>query len=162
MGSDVNPMQTKWKVTIVTVVVGVLAFMVAPNAPAGGWWESAWPFAEPVDAEPVGAQVGMLMLYGLISALAFGLAVAFLIFGWKPTKAAAPSMPAAMGMYIAIAWILGNWYVHDNLHMINGHNFWGLIVLEYVFHVTLIAAAAFLALQFYRMVTQPAAATARA
>lgn len=90
------------------------------------------------EPEPQGVQLPLLMGVGVFEALALGLAVAMLV--------AAPTVirsldegyrPSAWVLTGVAAWLLGNWWVHDNLHRVVGMNLDGLIALEYGFHVTL-------------------------
>lgn len=167
-------MQTKWKALIITLVIAVPAFMLGGGTPIGAdLWNAVWPFSTPSEAEPSGAQIPLLMLFGALEALSFGLAVAFLVIGVPlMRRLTGAGRTRATLMTVAVAWVIGNWWIHDNLHMVNGEDFWGLIVLEYAFHVTLMAAGAYLALNLLRLVRsgrldepespEPAAATAPA
>jgi hypothetical protein len=76
----------------------------------------------------------------------FGLGVSFLFFGLPIMRAIAPaSMLLTRAAQISIAWLLLNWWPHDSLHVHNGMALGGLLVIEYVFHVTLMAAGLILA-----------------
>jgi hypothetical protein len=90
-------------------------------------------------------------------ALAFGVGISFLIFGYPLMQAI---LPASKGLTLAaqlsIAWLLVNWWPHDSLHIANGMNMNGLLAIEYVFHVTLIVAGAILVYFFLALVRQPA------
>lgn len=148
------PMETRWKILLVTLAIAIPAFMLGGGTPAGHqMWSAIWPFESPVEEPAATAgQVPFFMLLGVIEAISLGLAVSFLIFGRRfVLQAASGARGRANVLYIAIAWILGNWWIHDNVHMINGMNLTGLLVIEYLFHVTLIAAGAFLAYNFHRL-----------
>jgi len=58
-----------------------------------------------------------------------------------------------VAMYFGTLWLLGNWWVHDALHITTGMNPTALLWIEYGFHVTLIIAGAALAYAFATMVT---------
>jgi hypothetical protein len=68
-------------------------------------------------------------------------------------QVAAPSRERAVIIYLSTVWLLGNWWVHDALHIVNGMNPTGLLKIEYGFHVTLILAGAALAYALATMVT---------
>jgi hypothetical protein len=141
-------METKWKVVLLTLVIAIPAFMFGAGSPPG-WnlWVALWPFADGVAVvEPEGAQIGFLMFFGVLEAIALGLAISFLIWGGALVrKVAGPNKTRNNLLVVSGAWVLGNWWVHDSLHIVNGHNVWGLIVLEYAFHVTLMIAGGYIA-----------------
>lgn len=97
--------------------------------------------------DPEGAQVPFLAVLGAFEALAFGLAVSVVVFGLPVVRRAAASAPvptwAAFGSAV---WLLGNWWIHDALHLYNGDSLNGLIGIEYGFHVTSMATGLVLAL----------------
>ena len=72
--------------------------------------------------------------------------MAFILFAWPTVKRlVAPSTGRAAVIYVSTAWFLTNWWLHDNLHAVTGLVPGGLLVTEYVFHVTLIVVGAALA-----------------
>lgn len=152
-----------WGVCAVVLVAAVVGFALQPNGPLGSL---VWP---PVEGgtEPVGVQLPLLMAVGVWEALAFGAGVAFLVFGW-PLVARSTVAPAlARATHLAIAWGLVSWVPHTSMHISNHATDLGrLIVIEYVFHVTLVAAAAITAWFFVetlraRSAPVTASATAR-
>ena len=139
----------KTKVVLVTLVVGLLAFLLAPNAPL-----TVWPKPAELMPPPTPTEINLFRLLGVFEALALGLGISFLIFGWPLVEqVAAPSRGRAVAIYLSTAWLLGNWWLHDALHMINGMKPTGLLGIEYGFHVTLMIAGAALAYAFATMVT---------
>lgn len=139
----------KTKFIAVTLVVGILAFLLEPNAPF-----SIWPKPADLMPAPTPTQIQLFVLLGALEALSFGLGVSFLIFGWPLVEqVAAPSRRRAVAIYLGTGWLLGNWWIHDALHIINGMNPTGLLWIEYGFHVTLMIAGAGLAYAFVTMVT---------
>ena len=135
-------METRWKFTITTVAIAIPAFLLGGGSPQGeGMWRAIWPWDMEMGSDPSGSQVPFLMFVGALEAVALGAAVSFLAFGRDWVRAVVGR--AATGFSIAVAWLLGNWWMHDSLHIVNGENFNGLIVIEYLFHVTLIAAGAY-------------------
>lgn len=142
-------MTTTVRVLLVTLLVGIPAFMLAPAAPLG---QTIWPPPVDLTPPPTPTQVKLLMLLGALEAGALGLGVSFVILGWPLVRqVAAPRRGRALAMYLAIAWLLTNWWVHDGFHMVTGMDPRGLVWIEYGFHVTLIVAGAALAYCFATM-----------
>jgi hypothetical protein len=150
---------TKIKWIVVTVVLGVLAFLTGVNGPLGpavfGWHPA------PGMAEPVGIQLPLFMLLGLMEALAFGFGVAFLLFGYPWVRSAGPApVPLARLAHLSIAWVLINWWSHDSFHIANGLALGGLLVIEYAYHVTLMLAGVIAAAWFVTVLASYRAAAA--
>lgn len=147
-------MKTQHKVVLVTLVLALFAFLTEPHGPLGTFWAP-----DPSMPQAVGVQVPLFMVLGVFEALAFGLGVSFLLFGFAPLKATFPvSAPLARAAHLSIAWLLLNWWAHDSLHVHNGMNLNGLLGIEYAFHVTLILSGAILARFFVALVRTPAPA----
>lgn len=142
-------MDTKWKVIAVAVVGAVVGFMLDANSPLGmAIWGEA-----PAGPEPSGTEVSLLILVSVLQAIGFGLGVAFLVFGWAYVRAAPVSNNLALAAYLAIGWNLVSWVPHTAMHVTNAHDdFMRLILIEYLFHVTLVATAAILAWFFVQIV----------
>lgn len=137
-------MKTAAKVAIVTLLVALPAFALGNGAPLGGWWMDAWPWAH-VQDEPPSNLVPFFMVLGVVEAVALGLAVSFAIWGLPHMRRLAGGRDGvATAMAVSATWLLGNWWMHDNLHQVTGFDFEGLVVIEYVFHFTLIVAGAIL------------------
>ncbi|APW97643.1 hypothetical protein CHINAEXTREME_07595 [Halobiforma lacisalsi AJ5] len=138
------------RITVITVgIVALFGLLFAPRGPLGA---SVWP--EPAHAaEPVGMQLPLFVVLGLFEAVAMGLGVAFLLFGWRYTKRVFAATPRlAPPAHVSVAWLLGSWWVHDNLHMVLGsENLSTLLALEYGFHVTLMIAGGILAASVYAL-----------
>jgi hypothetical protein len=131
----------------VTALVAVPAFALAPVlfTPAAG------------TPEPTGAQLPLFILLGALEAVFFGLGVAFAVFGLQYVRRLLPDSPGlAFAAYLSIAFLLGSWWLHDNLHKINGHDVGGLLGIEYGFHVPLFFAGLVLAAAVIRA-NRPAA-----
>jgi hypothetical protein len=129
----------------VTVGVGLPAFALGPVL---------FP-PSPDFPAPVGAQLPLLMGVAAAEALAMGLAVAFLLFGWPLVRRiVGPSRSRTIAAYLATAWLGGNWWLHDNLHIANGANINGLIAIDYLFHTTLIVAAVIVGWQLLRSIQE--------
>ena len=145
-------MKAPAKVVIITLLLGILGFLTEPNGPLGSFWAPA-----PTVPQAMGAQVPLFMILGAAEALAFGLGISFLLFGYSTLKANVPvSVPMARAAHLSIAWFLINWWAHDSLHLHNGMNLNGLLGIEYGFHFTLIIAGVILARFFMALVQAPA------
>ena len=140
----------KW--VVVTLVLAAIAFLASPNGPLGGFWRPSADFPQPTDA-----QLPLFILLNVAEALAFGLGISFLIFGYPLMQSILPaSNGLTLGAHLSIAWLLFSWWPHDSLHVANGLNLNGLLVIEYVFHVTLMVAGVILAYFFLALVRQRA------
>lgn len=151
-------MKTPTKVVIVTVLLGIVGFLTEPHGPLGGFWPPS-----PDVPQAVGVQLPLFMILGAAEALACGLGVAFLLFGYPTLKAqGSVSAPLTRAAHLAIAWLLINWWAHDSLHLHNGMNLNGLLAIEYGFHITLMIAGVTLARFFTAVVQSHAPRTAGA
>jgi hypothetical protein len=144
-------MSQKTTIILLTVVIAIAAFLVGPVL---------WPMADHGSA-PTGAQLPFFILVSALEALAFGFGIAFLIYGWKWMKPVADqSRKVALVIYLCAAWLLVSWWPHDNMHIAHDMaDWWGLIRIEYMFHVTLIIAGAGLAWAFTKVVRMMPART---
>lgn len=133
-------MKTRTKFAVVTVVVGALAFVFAPNGPLGGL---LWPEPAGFATAPTGVQELLFVVLGLVTALAFGAGVAYLIYGWSYVDdVLGPDRSRlAVAFHVSVFWLLWSWWLHENLHVVMGMEVWPLLAIEYGFHVTMIAAA---------------------
>ena len=130
------------KVFLVTALFAVPAMALGPVL---------WPPAEG-GPEPTAAQIPFFILLAAFEALAFGLGISFLLFGFSPLlRLAGGSKTKATLMYVSIGWFLVSWWPHDNLHGHIGEDMQGLLYIEYGFHVTLIIAAVVLAFSLLTM-----------
>ena len=137
-------MKTWAKVMIVTLLVAVPAFLLAPNGPLGVFWDP-----HPDTPNPTGVQVPLYILLGLINAVVLGLGISFLLFGYPlVSNVGGASRRLTRAAHLAIGWVLVSWWLHDNLHMVIGMEPGGLLGIEYGFHVTLMIAGLILAAFF--------------
>jgi hypothetical protein len=140
------------KVFLVTITLAVPAMMFG---------RVIWPPAEGGPA-PTAGQIPFFIFLAAAEAVAFGLGVSFLAFGFGPIRrAAGGSTLWAWLMYVSIGWLLVSWWPHDNLHIHNGENLQGLLYIEFGFHLTLMAAGVVLAYAFLAMLRQGASVTPR-
>jgi len=131
-------MQTKWLVAGTTAILTVTSFLLT---------RVIWPDA-PGRPIPPDNLLPLYIIVGLVESFAFGLGVAFLIFGGRMLRTFGQGRGLTLLTYLSIAWLLINWWPHDNLHRVIGFDFGRLIWIEYGFHVTLIAAGACVAYFF--------------
>ena len=144
-------MKTSTKVVLVTLVLGIAAFLTEPHGPFGGFWAPT-----PTAAVATGIQVPLFMFLGALEAVTFGLGVSFLLFGYSALKAQGSASTAlTRGAHLAISWLLINWWAHDSIHLHNGMELNGLLRIEYGFHVTLIIAGLTVARFFLAIVRGP-------
>ncbi|MGE5172449.1 MAG: hypothetical protein ACM3MD_01335 [Betaproteobacteria bacterium] len=134
-------MKTRWKMLLITLIVGIPAFLLGPVI---------WPPSPEI--QPNQAQLPYLIVLSAIEALAFGFGIAFVFYGWRLVKQLAGGAgKAAVAMYVSLVWLLVSWWPHDNLHIHNALNINGLIAIEYAFHVTVIVTALLLAYTFFSL-----------
>lgn len=134
-------MKTGWKMLLITLIVGVPAFFLGPVI----WSPSP-------EIQPTQAQMPFLIALSAVEALVFGFGVAFILYGRRLVKRLAGGAGKAAGaMHGSVAWILVSWWPHDNLHIHNALNINGLIVIEYLFHFTVIAAGLVIAYSFFAL-----------
>ncbi len=124
------------KVALVTALFAV---------PAMALGQVIWP-AHPGNPEPSAGQLPYFIFLSVFEAVAFGLGISFLMFGFPALlRLARGSRLRAWAMYLSVGWFLVSWWPHDNLHLHTGLDLQGLLYIEYGFHVTLIIAALVLA-----------------
>lgn len=125
---------------VITVVFAIISFILGPVL---------WPMPEG-GISPVGLQLPLFIVIGALESVAFGLGMAFLILGWKLCRGVPAALQRSMFVFfISIGWSLVSWWPHDRMHMSNGgENLWGLLLIEYLFHVSLIVSAIVIACEF--------------
>lgn len=130
-------MRTMFKAALIVVASATFGLLFSPFGPIG---VLVWP--EPNNAVVPTAMQGVLLLgYTLLGAIAMGLALAYLVLGWGYTKRTFAGRPRLAALvHVSVVWILGNFWVHDNLHIVNGLNIDGLIAIDYSFHSTIMLA----------------------
>ena len=133
--------------------LNVAAVIVVATAVAFGSSQALWP--SPAGNTPPLSLLPFFIGLGIVESLAFGLGVAFALFGWRRVRQTGVSRFAAWGGYLGIVWSLVNWWAHDGFHRVTGLNYAGLIRIEYGFHFTLIAGGV-LAAYFFLSVARVA------
>src|SRR5688572_27844052 len=103
-----NRMKTWLKVLLVALPAAVVGSHLQSNGPVG---KLLWPPAP--GPAPTAAQLAWLVPLGLVEAVAFGIGVAFLVFGW-PLLRRAPGVGRglAVATYLAVGFSLVSWVPH--------------------------------------------------
>lgn len=130
-------MTAKTKAILITLAVGIPAFLAAP---------ALWPPSPEI--RPTSVQLPFLIALSVIESLVFGLGAAFVMLGWPMVRKEGSRLTKAA--FVSVAWLFLNWWMHGNMHASNGFDVWGLITIDYVFHVSIIIATAVVALWFVR------------
>ena len=110
-----------------------------------------WPHPADAPAPPAGL-MPIFMMLGAADALAFGVGVAFLIFGFPVLARIGGTGSLTWASYLGIGWSLVSWWPHLTMHRVNGASFEGLLTIDIIFHLTLMAAAVILAAFFLRVI----------
>src|SRR5262249_52161106 len=149
--SGENFVSKTWQTVLVTIVIGVAAFITGPMI---------WPMGHEVPAPPP----QLLPAYITISALeafAFGFAVAFAIFGWPAIRDLRFGAPWHNRLlFVTLIWLMGNWWMHDNLHMHIALDMNRLVYIEYFFHGSMLACGVTLAASLMRLANRATSAKA--
>ncbi len=89
---------------------------------------------------------------GVIEALICGVGLAFAYLAPMLFRTARQLHPRLFwATYFALIYGAISWVIHDKLHAILPlHNIWGLIWIEYIFHLPLAVGAVLLMVSFYR------------
>lgn len=136
--------RTKW--IAVTVAGTIVAVLFGANGPLGGFWG-----VETSDPEPAGAALAGLITAGIVEAIAFGVGLAWIAFGWPLVR---DRGRLGFATYTAIAWGLVSWAPHTAFHQSIGEkNYGGLAGIEWGFHVTLVIGAFITAAFVWRFLT---------
>src|SRR4051812_3888785 len=122
-----------------TILTRPVAVALSAAVPAFFLTQILWPPA-PGLPEPTAAQLPFFVLLKVLEVLTFGAGVSFLAFGLPRVRRASDQIELSpWPAYLAIGWSLVSWWPHDSLHIANGANLGGLLVIEYAFHASLFA-----------------------
>lgn len=139
-------MKTSTKFTIVTLLFGIPAFLLG---------RIIWPDPGVGAMIPTAGQLPFFMFISAIEALAFGIGIGFLIFGFPMIKRILPEEKAgAAASFLSLSWLLVSWWPHDNMHRANGEDMAGLLRIEYIFHFTLILVTFILVYYFWKEIAK--------
>jgi hypothetical protein len=136
----------KLKIAAVTIAVGL---------PAAALSQVIWPNQAGIVMPPE-PLLGLYVALSVFEALLFGLGVAFLTFGLPLVRRVRVSPGLTWATYLSVAWLLVNWWPHDNFHRANGFDLAGLVRIEYGFHGTLYLAGLVVAWFFVSMLGREA------
>ena len=135
-------MSSRWKMSLSTLVIGAAAFLVGPIL---------WPMSASVPAPPSSLLPGYIAV-SAIEALAFGFAASFAAFAWPAVRDVPLGVPwLNRVLFGSLVWLMGNWWIHDGLHMHVGLDMNRLVFIELFFHMTLLACGLTLALGLTRI-----------
>lgn len=135
-------MNKRWQVLLMTFVIGVAAFFAGPVI---------WPMGPEIPMPPPNLLPAYVAV-SAIEALAFGFAVTFAVFGWpaiRDLRLGAPWLNRLL--FVTLCWFMGNWWIHDHLHMQVGLDMNRLVYIEIGFHMSMLACGVTLALALMRL-----------
>ena len=130
-------MKTWMKAALLTAAIAVPAFLIGPVI---------WP-KSPHFPTMTGIEFFLAVPLAVWDAVLLGAAVSLLVFGW-PAARRSPQPGKTTLALVAISWVMGSWWMHDNLHMHVGMDLRGLLAIEYGFHFTVGFAGLVLAYLF--------------
>jgi hypothetical protein len=130
---------------VLTVVIGAAAFVTGPKI---------WPMGHDVPMPPANL-LPAYIAFAAVEALAFGFAAAFAVLGWPAIR----DLRLGAGwlnklLFVTLIWFMGNWWLHDNLHMHVGLDMRRLVYIEYGFHGSMLACGVILVLSLLRRAGQ--------
>ena len=125
----------KWlAVTVVVAAVAVPLSFVLWKTPPG------------VATPPSSILPFFLPIGVVIPALSLGFGVAFMLFGRNLLRTDKPS-GLSRASFVSIWWLLVNWWPHSNFHRV-ASGWANIVVIDYVFHTTVIIATCVVAAFF--------------
>ncbi len=133
-------MKTSYKFALVAIPLAVAAFLLG---------RILWPDV-PGAMMPTAGQLPFFIFLSALESLAFGIGVAFLLFGWAALQRSGRTDVFTRLALIATAWLIASWWPHDNMHRVNGLDMAGLLKIEYTFHFTLILSGFIVAAYLWR------------
>ena len=115
----------------ITLIAGGAAF-------ASG--QRIWP--TPVGAAtPPADLLPLFIVLEAITDLLFGAGISFIVFGYPLLARSRQPLWLTYATYVAIAWTKVSWWPHGNLHRVTQPGNWSqLLLIDYGFHLTLIAS----------------------
>jgi hypothetical protein len=125
-----------------------VALTVGLAIPAFALSRVIWPNPPGAPVPPSGL-LPFLMVPAVVEALAFGAGVAFLVAAGRRLFGSAQARGLSVAAYASAGWALVSWWPHSNMHRANT-SLQGLVVIDWTFHLTLIAGAAVMGVFLYR------------
>lgn len=115
------------------------------------WQSPAGAASPPADLLP------LFIVLEAVTDLLFGLGISFIVFGYPLLARSRQPLLLTYATYVAIAWTMVSWWPHANLHRITQPGNWSqLLVIDYGFHLTLIASIVIVATFFLRTLRRSA------
>ncbi len=137
--STMGDLMKVWiKFLIITLILGVPALILGPII----WTPSP-------DVYVTAFQFPFFAFIALVEALLFGFGIAFLIYVLPIVK---KKDKLTLWAFISLTWLLVSWWPHDNLHIHNGLNPAGLLIIDLVFHLSIILASLILTFYFIKSI----------
>jgi hypothetical protein len=130
----------------------IVALTVGLAIPAFILSRVIWPDPPGAAAPPPGL-LPLLIVPAMFEALGFGAGVAFLISAGRALMRHRADR-LAVAAYASAGWALVSWWPHSNMHRANT-TLEGLVLIDWMFHLTLIVGAAVVGTFVYRSVTTP-------
>jgi len=143
-GGRLSRLGLRWKYAITTVLIAVISL------PAVSVFYAVFKIGQAGRA-PGGWLLAGLIANTVITRLALGLGISFLIFAWPLVKNARQYRQLALLSYLSIGWCLLAWLPYQQLDFFARNAVYPLLALGYGFQLTLMVAAAVLAVFFYRV-----------
>lgn len=129
----------------VTIVVGLVALLLGPQGPLGGFWGAE-------GDDPTGGALAALVAYAIVEAAVFGFGIAFVLFGLPLLRQHGAGERLTRITFVAIAWALVSWWPHGSFHQaIEEDNYGGLAAIEWAFHATMLVCGLVMAMFFWRV-----------
>ncbi|MHA6631752.1 hypothetical protein ACU61A_40485 [Pseudonocardia sichuanensis] len=113
----------------------VLAALVGPRGPFGGFWTPAPEFPRVEGALRTG-----FVAENMLENIAFGAGIAVLLLGRRWFAARTATAGGATTAWLATVWLLASWMPHAALHQHIGMRPAALLPVEWIFHGGAIAA----------------------
>jgi hypothetical protein len=139
--------RVRFDIVMFMITLGILAFLVTPTGPLGSFWRTMMGVEM-----PMGMQFGFLLLLNIIEALAFGLGVSFLVFGYHYVRTIT-NVPQtlAQSAFLSVIWLLVSRWIHGSLYLYGGMDMSRFLIIGYIFNATLIIAGAVLVYFFWML-----------
>jgi hypothetical protein len=130
----------------------VVALTVGLAIPAFVLSRVIWPDPPGAPVPPRGL-LPFLIVPAVFESLAFGAGIAFLVAAGRGLLGNTHGRGLAVAAYASAGWALVSWWPHSNMHRVNT-SFQGLVVIDWTFHLTLIAGAAVIGVFLYRTLSR--------
>jgi hypothetical protein len=127
------------RLLVVTLAGTVVAAVIGPRGPLGGFWRPA-----PEAPHVHGGLLAGFLTEGMLENVAFGAGLAILLLGRKAFAGRTGSPARAATGWLAAVWLLASWMPHAALHQHAGMRPEALLPIEWIFHGGAIAGTGLL------------------